>query len=110
MRREFQLPLLLASSLILGGCVAGLAASALGAAVRSGQAPPQSNEHLKPEAEQACTAHAAQFGAVHVIDIEQRTVSKLVVWGTATSGASRQSFECIFTTKIIGFNLRPIKG
>jgi len=108
-RHEIRMPLLLCTALLLNACVAGLAVSALGAAARSGQVRSESNEHLRPVAEQACSAHASEFGTVHVIDVEQRTMSKLVVWGTTTSGASRQSFECIFTTKIVAFKLRPIK-
>ena len=106
---KIRLPLLLCTALVLNACVAGLAVSALGAAAQSGQARSESNEHLGPAAEQSCSAHASQFGTVRVIDVEQRTMSKLVVWGTTTSGASRQSFECIFTTKVVAFKLRPIK-
>ena len=101
--------LLLCMALLLNGCVAGLAVSALGAVARSAQTRPETNEHLRPMAEQACSTHASQFGTVHVIDVVQRTRSKLVVWGTATNGGSRKSFECAFTTKIVGFKLRPIK-
>jgi hypothetical protein len=99
---------LLAVSLASGGCVAGLAASAIGAAARSAQGQPQSNAALKPQATQACTAHASQYGTVHIIDVEQRAINRLIVWGTATSGTTRRSFECAFTTKIVGFKLRAI--
>jgi len=105
-----RLPLLLCTAFVLNACVAGLAVSALGAAAQSGQARSESNEHLRPAAEQACSDHASQFGTVRVIDVEQRTKSKLVVWGTATSGARRQSFECTFTTKIVAFKMRPTKS
>lgn len=110
MRNELGLTLLLCSSFTLCGCAVGLAATALSTAVRSAQGQPQSNEHLKPAAEQECSAHASQFGAVHVIDVAQQTSSKIVVWGTATGGANRQSFECTYTTKIVRFKLRPIKA
>ena len=107
-RLRLALALLAVTSVSLGGCAAGLAATALGAAARSAQGQPQSNEHLRPVATQTCSAHAAQYGAVHIIDVEQRDMSKMIVWGTATSTAGRQSFECAFTTKIVGFKLRPI--
>jgi len=109
-RHKLRLPLLLCTALVLNAFVAGLAVSALGAVAQSGQTRSESNEHLRPAAEQACSAHASQFGTVRVIDVEQRTTSKLVVWGTATSGAGRQSFECTFTTKIVAFKLRPTKN
>ena len=104
------LPFLLGSLFALSGCAAGIAASALGAAVRSAKGQPQVNEHSKPLAVQACSARASQFGTVQVIDVEQRTLSKIIVWGTATNGAARQSFECAYTTKVIGFQLRAIKA
>jgi len=79
-RHKLRLPLLLCTALVLNACVAGLAVSALGAVAQSGQTRSESNEHLRPAAEQACSAHASQFGTVRVIDVEQRTTSKLVVW------------------------------
>ena len=102
--------LLLAGSLGLGGCVAGMAASALGAAVQSAQPRPQGNEALKPQAARDCTAHAAQSGTVHIIDVEQRTPSRIIVWGTVTNAGVRQSFECNYTTRIVRFQLRPIRA
>ena len=110
MQRKSVLPFLLGSLFALSGCAAGIAANALGAAVRSAKGQPQVNEHLKPLAVQACSARASQFGTVQVIDVEQRTLSKIIVWGTATNGAARQSFECAYTTKVVGFQLRAIKA
>ncbi len=100
---------LAASALALGGCVAGMAASAIGMAARNAQGQPASNEHLKPVASAACTARASQYGTVKIIDVEQRSASKIIVWGTAGDGKQRQSFECSFGTRITGFKLRPIK-
>ena len=107
-RRILQLTSLLAASLALGGCVASLAASALGAAARSGHKPYQHNEALQLAATQACRAHAAQQGEVHIIDWEQRGNGKVVVWGTAADGTNRRSFECTYTNKVAGFRLRAI--
>jgi hypothetical protein len=98
----------LASALLLGGCVAAMAANAVGMAVQSAQGQPQSNEQLKPNAEKDCTAHAAQYGAVHIIDVQQATPSKIIVWGTVDDGKARRSFECGYGTRITGFKLRPI--
>lgn len=106
--RMLALSLLLCGGFALSGCMAGLAVSALGTAVDSARGQPQSNEHLKPEAVAACSAHASQYGAVHIIDIEQRSTSKIVVWGTASGAKERRSFECAFGTRITGFKLRPI--
>ena len=100
---------LAAGALALGGCVAGMAASAIGMAARSARGQPASNEHLKPEASAACTARASQYGAVRIIDVEQRSASKIVVWGTVGDGKQRRSFECAYGTSITGFKLRAIK-
>ena len=97
-----------AGALPLGGCVAAMAASAAGMAVQGARGQPQSNEHLQPAARKDCEAHAAQHGAVHIIDVEQRSVSKIIVWGTVDDGKQRRSFECSYGTKMTGFKLRAI--
>jgi hypothetical protein len=43
-----------------------------------------------------------------VIDVEQHSVAKIIVWGTIDDGKQKQSFQCDFGTKISGFKLRPI--
>jgi hypothetical protein len=53
--------------------------------------------------------HAAQFGEVSIIDVETRSVGKMIVWGTVQKGQQRQSFECRYDGKIAGFKLRPIQ-
>lgn len=107
--RPFHAFLVTLSVLPLGGCVAGMAAGAAGMAIREAQGEPVSNAHLGREAVAACSERAAQYGTVHIIDVEQRSTSRLIVWGTADDGTQRQSFECGFGTKITGFKLRPIK-
>ncbi len=109
MPRRLALLLVAPATLLLGGCVASLAASAAGMAIRSAQPKPQSNAHLKPAARQACTARAAQHGAVHIIDVEQRGIGKLIVWGTVDDGKERRSFQCHFTNAITDFKLRAIR-
>ncbi len=93
----------------LGGCAAGIAASAAGMAIRSAKGEPQGNQHLQPTARSVCSAHAAQLGAVRIIDIEQRSPGKIIVWGTVTDATQRRSFECAFTDRITGFKLQVIK-
>ncbi len=107
MMRLVALPLL-AAALALGGCVAGIASSAVGMAVRSAKGEPQGNQHLRPAARQACSAEAAKHGAVHIIDVQQSSVSKIIVWGTVGEGAARRSFECAFGNQVTGFKLRAI--
>jgi hypothetical protein len=99
-----------AGSLSLGGCVAGLAAGAAGMAIRSAQGEPESNRHLQPAARAACTDHASRYGAVHVIDVQQASVDRIIVWGTVDNGRERRSFECRFTTRITAFKLREIRS
>lgn len=101
---------IVAATLPLGGCVASIAASAASMAVRSAQREPQSNAHLKPAARQACTQRAAQYGAVHIIDVEQRRADRIIVWGTVTDAEERRGFQCHFTTGIADFKLRAIRA
>jgi hypothetical protein len=93
----------------LAGCAAGMAASAISMAARSAQRQAASNEHLKPQASAACTARASPYGTVRIIDVEQRSASKIIVWGTVDDGKQRRSFECGYGTSITGFTLRAIK-
>ncbi|WP_324748990.1 hypothetical protein SH591_09920 [Sphingomonas sp. LY54] len=104
------IPLFLAASLLsLGGCAAGMAMSAAGMAARAAQGTPQANEHLRPSAVSDCTARAAQYGTVHIIDAEQRSASRIIVWGTVDDDVEKRSFECTYGNKITGFKLRPIR-
>ena len=103
-----RIALLLLIAPTLTGCVAGMAVSALGMAAQGARGRPVSNEALRPQAREACSAQAAQYGAVHVIDVEQHRIDKLIVWGTVDDGKQKRSFQCDFGTKITGFTLRPI--
>jgi hypothetical protein len=106
--RSFPLLFLAASVPALGGCIPMMAVSAAGMVARNAQGPVIGNEALQPQAREACSARAAQYGAVHVIDVQQYSVSKIIVWGTADDGKQKQSFQCDFGTRITGFKLRPI--
>ncbi len=108
MARNIILLLTAASGLALGGCVAGMVAGAAGTAIQAARGQPQSNEHLQPAARTACTERGAQYGAVHIIDVVQSSVDRIVVWGTVDDGKQRQSFECGFKTAITYFKLRDI--
>lgn len=68
--RTVAIGLLAFAPLVLGGCVAGMAASAVGMAVQSAQGDPKSNAHLRDVAVEACSARAAPHGTVHIIDVE----------------------------------------
>jgi hypothetical protein len=101
--------LVLMGALALGGCAAGLAAGAVGAAIRSGQEPPRADPNRGRSAAEACRARAAQYGDVHIIDVEQRAVGKVIVWGTVGKDGERQSFQCDYGDRISAFKLRPIE-
>ncbi|MES2119006.1 MAG: hypothetical protein V4513_00330 [Pseudomonadota bacterium] len=104
------IPLVLAAAVpALSGCVASMAMSAASLAARAAQGQPVSNEALAPQARGACTAQAAQYGTVNIIDVEQNRVDKIIVWGTVDDGKARRSFECDYGTRITGFKLRAIK-
>lgn len=108
MRRIKCLLLTLTTTLGLTGCVASMAASAVGAAVSASRGRPVSNEGARETAISQCSALAAAYGVVHVIDVEQRSVERMVVWGTTEGHSGRQSFECAFGTKVVGFKIHPI--
>jgi PBP1b-binding outer membrane lipoprotein LpoB len=94
---------------LLGGCVAMAAVSGAGLAAQAAQGKPVKNEQLQPVARQACSERAAQYGSVHIIDVQQASIDRIIVWGTVDDGKQRRSFQCNFGTKIVGFTLRAIK-
>ena len=110
MTRMLALSLLAAAALPLGGCAAAIAANAAGMLASSARGREAGNAHLAPAATRACSERAAPHGAVHIIDVEQRSASKLIVWGTVDDGRQKRSFECTFGTEITGFKLRAIGG
>lgn len=108
MRRSLLLILIAVSAPPLGGCLPMMAVSGASMVAQGVRGKPVSNEQLQPTAREACSAQAAQYGAVHVIDVQQASVSKIIVWGTVDDGKEKRSFQCNFGTKITGFKLRPI--
>ena len=109
MSRLAALFLIAAAAPALSGCVAMAAVSGAGLAAQAAQGKPVENEQFQPAARQACTAQAAQYGAVHIIDVQQARVDKIIVWGTVDDGKQKRSFQCNFGTRITGFTLREIK-
>jgi hypothetical protein len=115
MRRSI-LPFLALAALPLGamlleGCVASLAAGAVGAAVRAADkpdAPPK--EDPAPAARAACTAQAARYGTPRIIDTVYKSPAKLVVWGSVDAQGRRRSFQCRWDGKIVGFEVKEIEG
>lgn len=108
MHRIFLVPAALGCMTTLGGCLPMMAASAISMAASGARGMAVSNAHLAPHAEAACKQRAAPHGAVHVIDVQQAKVDRIIVWGTAGEGAAKQSFECHFGTAVTAFRLRPI--
>ena len=104
-----KLLILALGAFALSGCVASLVAAAAGTAVQAAQGRPESNAHLQPNAKTACSDHAARYGTVHIIDVVQRSVDTITVWGTVDDGKQRRSFECGFKTAISSFKLREIR-
>ena len=103
------LPLLLAAAALpLGGCAASLAAGAVGAAVRAADKPDAPGEDPGPPALEACKARAGALGAVHIIDLQYKSASKVTIWGTVQGAGAKKSFECNWDGKISGFKLREI--
>lgn len=108
MRRSI-LPLLALAALPLGGCAAGIAASAVSAAVRAADQPDRApKEDPGPVARSACSAHAAQYGNVKIIDVVYRSVARVVVWGSVEREGRKRSFQCRWDGKIVGFELKEL--
>jgi hypothetical protein len=95
-------------ALPLGGCVPMMAAQAVSMAAGAARGQPTSNEELKPQARQECSDRAAQYGTIHIIDVEQHSIGKIIVWGTVDDGKQKRSFECDYGRKITAFKLREI--
>ena len=67
------------------------------------------NAHLKPQAIDACTRQAGQYGSVYIVDVEQRRADRIIVWGSVTDARQqRRTFECHFTTKLARFKLGEV--
>lgn len=109
MRRSILL-LLALGALPLSGCAAGLAASAVGAAVRAADKPDRApSEDPGPAARAACTARALPYGTVRIIDTVYKSPAKLVVWGAVEGEVGRRSFQCRWDGKIVGFEMKEIE-
>ena len=109
MTRLTHLAVLPAVGLMLGGCVAGMVASAAGMAARGQQrGEPRNVELMLVAARQACTAHASQYGAVEINRLKEAGGNEIMVSGTVTGPSGRSAFECRFVTEVTGFNLQPI--
>ncbi|WBO21707.1 hypothetical protein [Sphingomonas abietis] len=96
------------SAVSLAGCLPMMAAGVADTAVKVAVGTPENNEHAAPFATSACAARAQNYGAVHVIDTQQRTPSQIIVWGTTEKDQVRRSFRCVFGTKIKSFSVRDI--
>jgi hypothetical protein len=110
MRRMCLLPLLSLSSFALSGCVAGLAASAVGTAVSAATAEDPITEDLRRPAVNACTARAEEHGEVRIIDAELHPDNRVTVWGTVQDAQQRRSFECRYNGEVRTFRLREIRA
>ncbi|MEA3009143.1 MAG: hypothetical protein QOJ91_835 [Sphingomonadales bacterium] len=110
MRRSI-LSLLALGALPLGGCAASLAAGAIGAAVRAADKPDRApKEDPGPGARAACSARAAPYGTVRIIDTVYKSAAKVVVWGAVEGQGRKQSFQCRWDGKIVGFEMKEVGG
>ena len=102
------LALLPAAALVLSGCVAGMAASAVGMAAGAGREREHRNiELMLVTARQACSARAAQYGAVEITGLKEAGGNEVIVSGTVTATDRSRSFKCRFLTEITAFDLQP---
>jgi hypothetical protein len=109
MRRSILL-LLALGALPMSGCAAGIAASAVGAAVRAADRPDRApKEDPGPVARAACSARAAQYGNAKIIDTVYKSVAQVVVWGAVEGEGRKRSFQCRWDGKIVGFELQEVE-
>ena len=109
--QEIRLGLVALAAPLLGGCAlqAAVLAADLAGDIPRNAGP--SNAHLKTAAADACTKQAAQHGSVYIVDVQQRYVDRLIVWGSVTDAQQQRStFECHFTTTVVSFKLREIRA
>jgi hypothetical protein len=106
------LPLLLAGSLALPGCVAGMAVGAAGAAAQAATPRrPDILEDRRTAAAAACQARAGGAERSRVIDSQQFRDGRVIVWGTFETAQGRKSFECGWDgRKVAVFKVRAIAG
>ena len=43
-----------------------------------------------------------------MIDVVQRWINQIIVWGTVDDGKQKRSFECDFGAEVTAFKLRPV--
>ena len=109
MMRKILFPLILLAGPALAGCAvqAALLAAEIAPEIRGPMGP--KNEHLQPQALEACKQRAAQYGSVYIVDVEQRRADRIIVWGSVTDAQQRRrTFECHFTTHLSRFNLGEV--
>jgi len=106
--KTYNLLVLAASSLALGGCVASMAANAVTMAVKASRPDRAGAGDLRGSATAACSERAAPLGTVKIIDAAQRPDGRVTVWGTVEAEGARQSFECKFGGKVTAFKLRRL--
>ena len=85
--------------LTLGGCVAGMAASAVGLAADAAGPGGQNSKFMQ----------AAQSGTVQVTGVTQAKDGEIVVLGTVQGASGTQAFECSFVTTVTDFKLIPVQ-
>lgn len=101
--------LLILAAPAASGCVASIAASAVGAAAQAAAGEPRIvTQDVRGPAVDACRARAASEGVVTIIDMDQRQDGRVTVWGTVQQGARRRSFECVHDRSVRAFRLREI--
>ncbi len=102
---------MLVAAPLMGGCALQAALIAADVAQDIPRAKGPSNAHLKPQATEACTRQASAYGSVYIVDVQQRAVDRIIVWGSVTgANQHRRTFECHFSTQVTGFRLREIGG
>lgn len=109
--RKIILPTMMAGTLLLGGCAAGLGGNPLGdilGSVLGGAGARGSGTEFERAAVNACGQQASQYGRVSITNVEQRSRDTVRVDGRIQANDGRQGqFTCTFRSdgRIVDFRI-----
>lgn len=107
--RKIILPTMMAGTLLLGGCAAGLGGDLLGSVLGGGQGTQGSaSEQFQRAAVDACGRQASQYGRVSITNVQQNSRDTVRVDGRIdTNDRNQRQFTCTFRSdgRIVDFRI-----
>lgn len=107
--RKF-IPTLIAGTVLLGGCAAGMGGNPIGdilGSVLGGNTGGQGSSEFERAAVNACGQQASQYGRVSITRVEQNSRDTVRVDGRIESNQRRGQFTCTFRSdgRIVDFRI-----